>query len=281
LALWIGQLFSQLADRIYIYVLLIAAYQMTHTNLGVSIPMLAFGAASVSFGIMAGAYVDRADHKATLVGTNWIRAAFVLVTYPFLDNSLVMLFILSFCIYTATQFFAPAEAASIPELISKENLVVANSLFMTTWIGSSVIGIGLGAPLVMFLGSAGTLTLSAALYAAAGLLLLFVPLHKHPRRADRASEPRPSVWSEVSMGIEFVRRNTVVATALIKMFAASAALAVVSLLALTFARDVLKIGELRLSYFCGGGGDDRGDRFSEPLFPSHPQMGDRRRRFWD
>jgi len=41
LALWFGQLNSQLADRIFVYVLMILAYNLTKSNVGVSIPLLA------------------------------------------------------------------------------------------------------------------------------------------------------------------------------------------------------------------------------------------------
>ena len=63
LFLWIGQVLSQLADRIYIYVLVIVAYNLTRTNLGVSVPMLSFGIPSVLFASFAGVYVDRWNRK--------------------------------------------------------------------------------------------------------------------------------------------------------------------------------------------------------------------------
>ena len=43
LLLWLGQLTSQLADRVFVYVLMIIIYQLTHSNIGVSLPLLAFG----------------------------------------------------------------------------------------------------------------------------------------------------------------------------------------------------------------------------------------------
>ena len=67
--LWLGQLTSQLADRIFVYVLMIIIYQQTRSNLGVSLPLLAFGIPSVLVGPWAGVLVDRLDRKGILVVT--------------------------------------------------------------------------------------------------------------------------------------------------------------------------------------------------------------------
>ena len=163
LVLWFSQLNSQLADRIFVYVLMILAYNLTKSNLGVSVPLLAFGIPSVLFGPLAGVFVDKWNRKAILSITSLMRGLLILLIVPLIEQSLALIFLVSFLIYTATQFFAPAESASIPELVKKKDLIVANSLFMITWMASSVIGFGLGAPLVNYFGNEGTFIFAAAL----------------------------------------------------------------------------------------------------------------------
>ena len=155
LLLWLGQLNSQLADRVFVYVLMIHAYKLTQTNVGVSIPLLAFGIPSLLFGPLAGVYVDKWNRKGILTITSIIRGVLILLIIPLVSKSMVLIFLVSFLIYTTMQFFAPAETASIPELVNKDDLIVANSLFMITWMGASVIGFGLGAPLVNYFGNEG------------------------------------------------------------------------------------------------------------------------------
>jgi len=135
LALWFGQLNSQLADRVFVYVLMVIAYRLTHTNLGVAVPLLAFGIPSVLFGPLAGVFVDKWDRKWVLAITSIIRGLLILLIIPLVEQSLVLIFMVSFLIYTATQFFAPAESSAIPELVKRDDLIVANSLFMITWMG--------------------------------------------------------------------------------------------------------------------------------------------------
>jgi len=245
LFLWMGQLLSQLADRIFIYVLMIVAFSLTRTSLGVSVPMLSFGLASVLFGMIAGVFVDRHSRKSIMIISDVLRGAMILCLIPFANNSLVLIFVVSFLIYTVTQFFAPAETASIPELIEKQDLIVANSLFMVTWMASAVIGLGLGAPLTNYFGETNTFIVAAGLYFVSSLLILMVPLKHNIRDIN---EKYSSIVEELSMGIEFIRRNAVVKYALFKMFVATSALAVVSMLAITYSKDVLMIGAKNFGY---------------------------------
>ncbi|MCX5751020.1 MAG: MFS transporter [Candidatus Saganbacteria bacterium] len=245
LFLWIAQLCSQLADRIFVYILMILAYSLTNSSLGVSIPMLAFGIPSVLFGVIAGVYVDRWNRKKVLGFTSLIRGALLLLLIPLITKSMLLIFLLSLLLYTAAQFFAPAETSVIPDLVEKDNLIIANSLFMLTWMAASVIGFGMGAPLVNFLGEPGTIIAAAVLYFVATLVILFIKVKPHEREMT-------SSWSEVYQdlltGFEFIRRNAVVRYSLFKLFMATCAIAGVSLLAIAYAKDVLQIGAKNFGY---------------------------------
>ncbi len=244
LLLWFGQLNSQLADRVYVYVLMIIAYRLTHTNLGVAVPLLAFGIPSVLFGPLAGVYVDKWNHKWVMTITSLIRGALILLIVPLIGESMILIFFVSLLIYTTMQFFAPAETASIPELVNKNDLIVANSLFMITWMGASVVGFGLGAPLVNIFGNEGTFVAAAVLYFIAAGAVFLIPM--------KSREPEKKVESHIIKdllkGLEFIRRDFVVRYALFKLFVATAAIAILSLLAISYAKDVLGIGAKNFGY---------------------------------
>lgn len=246
LLLWMGQLFSQFADRIFVYVLMIMAYSLTGTNLGVSIPMLAFGIPSLLFGSIAGVYADRLDRKGIMVVSGILRGVMVLLIIPLVSKSLPLIFLITFFIYTVAQFFAPAETASIPELVDKKNLIVANSLFMITWMGASVMGIGLGAPLVHYLNKEGTFVLSSAFYFISALLILLIPLGVK-KIADKSTASW-TIFKDLSRGFKYIFNNVVVGYSLFKLFISTSAVAVVSLLSISYAKDVLKIGAENFGY---------------------------------
>ena len=245
LLLWLGQLNSQLADRVFVYVLMIHAYKLTQTNVGVSIPLLAFGIPSLLFGPLAGVYVDKWNRKGILTITSIIRGVLILLIIPLVSKSMVLIFLVSFLIYTTMQFFAPAETASIPELVNKDDLIVANSLFMITWMGASVIGFGLGAPLVNYFGNEGTFVAAAVLYFIAAGAVVLVPLKSKEKRPLHLES---SIRRDLFQGLEFIRRNSVVRYSLYKLFVATAAIAIVSLLAISYAKDVLNIGAKNFGY---------------------------------
>ncbi|MFH1683411.1 MAG: MFS transporter [Candidatus Margulisiibacteriota bacterium] len=245
LFLWFGQLSSQLADRVFVYVLMIIAYSLTKTNLGVAVPLLAFGVPSLLFGPLAGVFVDKWDRKGILIISSIIRGVLILLIVPLIAQSMALIFAVSFLIYTAAQFFAPAESASIPELVKKHDLIVANSLFMITWMGASVIGFGLGAPLVNFFGNEGTFVAAAVLYFIGAGVVSLVPLKPVERKKHHQDHP---IRKDLLFGLEFIRRNVVVRYSLLKLFVATSAIAIISLLAISYAKDILGIGAKNFGY---------------------------------
>ena len=152
--LWVGQIFSQLADRI-VFVLFIAIIVAHFSTEGKyrSLLYVAFTIPAIALTALAGVYVDRWPRKTVLIVSNLARA-FMIVLTPFAIQSKTVwsLYLVAFCISIATQFFAPAESASIPTLVPKNQLLVANSLFTTTMMASLVFGFALGDPLISILG---------------------------------------------------------------------------------------------------------------------------------
>ncbi|MFH2034145.1 MAG: MFS transporter [Candidatus Margulisiibacteriota bacterium] len=241
--LWTGQLTSQMADRVYVYVLMVAIYQLTHSNIGVSLPLLAFGIPSVLISPWAGVFVDKLDRKWIMVISGGIRGLLILLIIPLVSTSLAYIFLISLLIYSATQFFAPAETSSIPELVERRNLIIANSLFMITWMASSVVGFGLGAPILNLLGEQKTFITAAVLYFISAGAILLIPL-----RSKEVITHKSHVFKDTIIGFEFIRRNQVVRYSLLKLFVAAAAIATLSLLAISYANDVIKIGDKNFGY---------------------------------
>ena len=187
LTLWLGQVFSQLADKVYL-VLMIAFISQLYQSEGqpisgwVSAVMIAFTIPAVLFGSLAGVYVDRWPKKEVLVFSNILRAAFVFIIPPLLWLSrgqtidipllwlpttlrqwgsithdafhlplgFLLLLCLTFIDSTITQFFAPTEQVTIPLIVKKRHLLSANSLFTTTMMAMTIVGFAIGQPLLAY-----------------------------------------------------------------------------------------------------------------------------------
>ena len=176
--LWGAQILSQIAQNLLNFALIIRVFQLAEgtrlANVSVALLILSFGVPSIFFAAAAGVYVDRWNKKLVLVVANLSRAVLVLGYLAF-EHNLYMVLILSFLISSATQFFSPAEAASIPSLVAKRHLMRANSLFVFTMYASFIVGYSSSAPVIAAFGSKGPYILTAIMFALAGALVAMLP----------------------------------------------------------------------------------------------------------
>ncbi len=210
-SLWGAQVLSQVAQHLLNFALIIRVFELAqHTrlaNISVALLILSFGVPSIFFAAAAGVYVDRWNRKWVLVVANFMRALLVL-GYLLFEQNLAMVLILSFLIATATQFFAPAEAASIPALVSEKHLLRANSLFIFTMYASFIVGYSASAPVIALLGSDGPYYLTALMFAGAGLLTLALPsLKAASRKVVRLGGIVRTTVQEVNQNWRIIRSN--------------------------------------------------------------------------
>ncbi|MEG4839210.1 MFS transporter [Microcoleus sp. B9-D4] len=253
LALWSGQVFSQLADKVYLVLtiaLVASRFQAPDQTISrwVSAIMIAFTIPAVLFGAAAGVYVDRWSKKAVLVATNLLRGGFVL-TLPVLlwlsdgwelgqlPLGFCLLLLVTFLVSTLTQFFAPAEQSVIPLIVERRHLLSANSLYTTTMMGSVIIGFAVGEPLLaladtLFSNLGGGLGIGKELvvggsYAFAGVLLLSMQTGE---KNEVEHEP-PHPLADLRDGLRYINDQPKVRNALIQLiilFSIFAALAVLA-----------------------------------------------------
>jgi MFS family permease len=236
LALWIGQLLSQVADKILL-TLLIALLADYPTATGAensmrSVLLLTFTLPAILFGSAAGIFVDRLGKKLILVVSNLIRGLAIL-TIPFLPKEFVILLLITFIVSTVTQFFAPAEQAAIPLLIRHENLLAANALFTTTMMGAFIVGFAIGEPVLTFSqtwgGDFGQELLVGGLYFLAALALQTVAF---PESIVKVSSIRLHPWQEIKAGFKYLKQNRIIWNAMLQLTTLYCVIA--SLIVLTF-----------------------------------------------
>lgn len=155
LRLWMAQLISQTIQNAANYGLLIIIATRTNTSyLATSFGIVAFALPAAIFSAPAGVLVDRFERRATLWISNIIRAAlcFAFAVSLFVDQKAILpAYVLSFTIATISQFFAPAEGASIPLLVHRDELINALSLFNITFTIAQALGLIILGPIVLVL----------------------------------------------------------------------------------------------------------------------------------
>jgi MFS family permease len=217
MALWIGQVFSQLADRIIfvVFITLIVAHFGVQGSLK-SFLYIAFTIPAILLTAPAGVFVDRWHRRRTLVLTNVVRA-FIVASIPLAVHakSLMGLYACAFGISAFTQFFVPAESATIPMVTTSRQLLVANSLFTTTMMGSVIFGFALGDPLIALFGLNNVHWAIIALFLLSSISLSFVDagypscqkVEPHHSATEEINSSLHRFWLEMKEGIEYLREH--------------------------------------------------------------------------
>ena len=142
LKIWLAQIFSQTANNLLNFLLVVTVYDITHSNLKVSILILCFTVPSILFSIYGGVLADRFSQKRIMYTVNFLRAILAL-GFVFGGFNLWSVYLLTFLISSAMQFFLPAEAARIPQIVKQEDYLAANSLYISTNYATMIIGFSL------------------------------------------------------------------------------------------------------------------------------------------
>ena len=242
MALWMGQLLSQVADKILL-TLLIALLAVYPTATGTensmrSVLLLTFTLPAILFGSVAGIFVDRLGKKLILVVSNVIRALLIF-TIPFLPREFIILLLITFIISTVTQFFAPAEQAAIPLLIPRENLLAANALFTTTSMGGFIVGFAIGEPLLSLSqawgGDYGQELLVGGLYFLAAGMLQTVALKE---TVGNVNSMMVNPWQEMKAGFWYLKQNRLVWDAMLQLTTLYCVIAALTVLTFSLAPQI-------------------------------------------
>lgn len=158
LFLWMAQAISQTAQNGVNLVQIVLIETLTHSSGQLALMVLAFTLPAAMLSIIAGVVVDRVSNRLILIASNGLRAFFTLgylVAFHGLSDwpALIVIYLLTFVNSAIGQFFAPAEAATIPAVVERDGLLSANALFNLTMTASQLIGLVLLFPLILKVGN--------------------------------------------------------------------------------------------------------------------------------
>ena len=218
--LWAAQAASQLADKFLMFSLIVVVYDLTHRSSTQSLLMLCYTLPSVLLSAPAGVYADRHDKRALMLGTNLGRGALVLLlplcaVSPYLNHRAWPLLVVTLLFSCVGQLFAPAEAASLPFLVRREQIMTATSLFMTTLIVTLVAGVPLATVSIRLFGDEAPFWIAAALFAVAAACVW--RMGTSLRAAARAHAPHPDVLRELREGLVILGRDPVLRIAMAQL----------------------------------------------------------------
>ena len=223
---WVGQAICQLADKIF-FVLAIALLEKYPPAPGTVednrrlLIYLAFTLPAVLLGSVGGIIVDRFPKKPIMIGSDLLRGVLT-IAIPFLPREFLILLFVTFANSVIVQFFAPAEQASIPILVKRQNLMAANALFTSTMMGAIIVGFGVGESLLSLgknlIGEKyGQEFIVGALYLISSLIKIPVNLREPKKQNKGTTSLNP--WVEFKDSLRHLKKNRLVLNAMLQLTA--------------------------------------------------------------
>ena len=261
--LWSAQTLSQLASNMVLAALMATVRRTTGSDTAVAVLILTFLVPAVLFSTLGGVLVERSNAKVIMLATNVVRAfgiiAFVFVAPTTATANVPLVYLINLVIATATAIFAPAELTSIPRIVERRHLMVANSVFVLTINATFAIGFGFLGPLVLnVFGPIAVYIVVAAMFGLAALAILPLPAVTPERITtsvgDAAGRAFHEVIDQLAEGIRFVRQHRVIAWSLAYLGVSSSLIGVLGAIGPGFAVDILGLSEENFFFIMGPAG---------------------------
>lgn len=191
--LLIAGLISQTGDWALRVGLAYYVYVLTGSTVASAAMLLASFVPQMVLGSVAGVFVDRWDHRTTMVVANLLQAFGLLPLLAASSDRVWLIYVVLFWQGCVQQFFLPAERSLIPQLVPGERLVTANALIGQIGDIARLVGSAAGG-VVVAIGRISLLTLvDLASFLLAAILIRWL----HTPETDVASKVRAG---RVSLG---------------------------------------------------------------------------------
>ena len=210
--LWFAGFISITGDWTLNVALPFYVYQMTGSALATGLMFMARTLPGVLFGSIAGVFVDRWDRKWTMVIVNLFATLLVLLLLTVKSTTgLWVVYLVAFVESAIMQFFAPAEKALLPRLVSEKHLVTANSLSALNISLGMLMGPAIGGALMGWTGLTSVVLFDSASYLVAGVMILLISwspdvTSKKPETTD-TFRTWLGIWRDWLDGLQLVKKS--------------------------------------------------------------------------
>ena len=214
--LWLGQIISQIGDRLGQMALIAFVYLRAPGSTIEIAKILSFTIIPVFLiGPIAGVYVDRWDRRRTMYTCDFLRMilVFIIPFFLFYIKSSIPIYFLVFIIFCIGRFFVPAKMSIIPDLVEKNDLLMANSLVHTTGMIAAILGFGISGVLVEWMGAKSGFYLDSSSFLISGTLIFLIAKRASAKiNLRRVSQEiveviRKSVYQELKEGILYFMKK--------------------------------------------------------------------------
>ena len=206
--LWAAESVSQMGAQVSMVAFPLAAILILNAGT-VQVGFLAAAerAPYLLFGLLAGVFVDRWNHRVVMIAADWTRAA-AIVTIPILawtnHLSIALMCLVVFVVGVATVFFDIAYQSILTSVVDQRDLINANRLLESSAVVSQVGGPGIAVLILRVLSAPYAIVVNAATFAFSALFLHSIG----QVGAEPEESPEPaSIRRELLSGLVFIRKT--------------------------------------------------------------------------
>jgi MFS family permease len=259
LLLWSSQILTQVALGVFTISLAILSDKGTlnsdlqGTSTGIGLVVLISNIPALILSPIAGVIADWIHKKRIMIFINLAR--FVIVTLYILFRGWENLFLSYFIILlmnSVSQFFIPAEGASIPSIVNKKDILLANSLFSLTIYGTFIFGVAGAGQFINMLGENGTFMLICGMFLIATVVLFFSEIPKIELMDGRKLGIRTlykELFSAVKGGFNYIKEKKLMQYVLLHIFLVQVAILTSVTLIFRIGRELFDIESSNIGTF--------------------------------
>jgi MFS family permease len=218
--LWSAQIVSEIGDWFYTLAIYNLLLQLTGRAGSVALAMVLQVLPQTFIGPTAGVVNDRLRRKQIMIATDIGRMLIVLCMLFIRSKEMVWLvYPLLMAETLLVAFFEPARNAVIPNIVKREDVVVANTLASTTWSINLMLGATIGGLVAAFFGRNVVFLLNALSFVVSAALIAgmrFVEPHVDSGRPFKFAELVD--FSPIMAGFRYVREHVRLRSAIFLKF---------------------------------------------------------------
>jgi MFS family permease len=173
--LWYAQIVSVFGDFLALFaVITFMTFKLQATAQQITGVQIAYLLPLAILGVVSGVFVDRWPIKITLVASDYIRAALVLLLL--VVHSIFGFYIVLAAISVVSSFFGPAQTVAVRSAVPYHGLRSANALMSQVYYIMRIVGPSTAALLVHHFGAQTCFVFDTVSFLASGSLILSLPL---------------------------------------------------------------------------------------------------------
>jgi MFS family permease len=233
--LTIAQLVSTFGDFLAIFAIFnIVSFRLHGTPAQVAGVLIAYMLPSAFVSPPAGVFVDRWNVKRTMIASDLIRAALILILLW--STSLWTIYGVLIVLSSISSFFIPAQTIGVRSIVPMTGLMAANAINMQVMQVTSIVTPGLASLLVTWFGEKSCFLLDCGSFLFSASMVASIAIgHSAPPVRKALS----TLFTDMSAGVRFIFTHATLGFIILSMGAGLFAIRCYSALIAVYVRDIL------------------------------------------